>query len=135
MGCHIFMGNTVAELMTNGQNQLEALRLTDGQVIPCKSLVISSGPWSSQVVKQLFPKSEGVHARTVIRSVGGHSIVIKTPKWDSSPDGANRNLPACHAVFSADFTTTDDHGRSVTFAPVRPNPSRLLSVLRRVTVS
>ncbi|KAL2263636.1 hypothetical protein VTK26DRAFT_5899 [Humicola hyalothermophila] len=60
--------------------------------LSCARLVITAGSWTAQVFQTLFPKSE---VRIPIRSLAGHSLVLKSPRWHSRVENNG-----CHAVFT-----------------------------------
>ncbi|KAI9694918.1 MAG: hypothetical protein M1822_000535 [Bathelium mastoideum] len=55
--------------------------------LPCKSLVISAGPWSDRVFSQLFPNAKVKIPLNVTGAAGNH-MQIKNPRWNSSDDEA-----------------------------------------------
>lgn len=67
--------------------------------VPCSHLLISSGAWSPQVFRTLFPDSS---TKIPITSLAGHSLVIHSPRWRQDHEQIG-----CHAVF-----TTDEQGYS-----------------------
>ncbi len=60
--------------------------------LPCTRLIITSGAWTGQVFRNLFPGSE---LNLPIKSLAGHSLVLKSPRWDAGMAGNG-----CHAVFT-----------------------------------
>ncbi|KDQ52356.1 hypothetical protein JAAARDRAFT_138757 [Jaapia argillacea MUCL 33604] len=61
--------------------------------IPCDSLLIACGAWTTLVYDTLFPKA----TRTPkIISLAGHSVVMKSDKWATPADEEG----GCHAVFT-----------------------------------
>ena len=49
-------------------------------IMPCHSLVLSAGPWSDRLLKQLFPSSR-IHIPFDINSTSGNHLVLKLPGY------------------------------------------------------
>lgn len=82
-------------LKKDASGQLESiliLSLKQEVEIPCKRILISAGAWSPRVFKTLFPDSR---LRIPISSLAGHSLVIKSPRWTKSDEGAGFHSIYC----------------------------------------
>lgn len=78
---------------------LEIEFLTVCNVVPCKHLVISAGPWSPRVFDTLFPKSK---TRVPVSYLAGHSLLLKNPSYKEEEE----DKEVCHAVFATDTLGT-----------------------------
>ncbi|KAK4117531.1 FAD dependent oxidoreductase [Canariomyces notabilis] len=86
------------ELIGVNIDRLEAGEpLTESLLLPCTRLIITAGSWTGQVFRTLFPWSR---LEIPIRSLAGHSLVLKSPRWHAGLEGNG-----CHAIF-----TTHDGG-------------------------
>ncbi|KAF3939663.1 hypothetical protein ABW19_dt0204999 [Dactylella cylindrospora] len=86
------------------ENKLEGLviRETTNQrveeTLPCSDILISAGPWSSRVFRQLFGSST---YRLPITSLSGHSVILRSalhPPRQLPDLNSNKD---CHAVFAS----------------------------------
>ncbi|KAK4194288.1 FAD dependent oxidoreductase [Triangularia verruculosa] len=68
--------------------------LKDGseEVLKGNRIVITAGAWTPKVFKTLFP---GAKVEMKIGSLAGHSIVVRTPVWETAGEKKE-----CHAVFT-----------------------------------
>ena len=65
------------------QNTLEKV------TVPCDNLIVTSGPWTSSVLKFLLP-DEPPASFPVISSLSGASIVIRSNRWQPSQTDTSR---------------------------------------------
>ena len=57
--------------------------------VPCDNLVVTSGPWTSSVLKSLLP-NEPPSSFPTINSLSGASIVIRSKRWQPLQTDASR---------------------------------------------
>lgn len=114
-GVHIHQPCSVLGVTRHiGTKRLKGVKLSNGTELLCARIVITSGPWSTQVLNDLFPRSRK-HLRNVqVGSLAGHSIVVRNPHWQASQHSAPLG---CHAVFATTFTTSTAITGSHSFAP------------------
>ncbi|KJZ74855.1 hypothetical protein HIM_05764 [Hirsutella minnesotensis 3608] len=91
-GVQVHHPATALSVGTDVRGELARVRIgyTDSSTeidIPASRLVVCAGAWTPQVFASLFP---GAGARIPVASLGGHSLVVKTP------GGAGE---ACHSVY------------------------------------
>lgn len=63
--------------------------------LPITHLILTSGAWTPIVFQQLFPLSP---VSLPISSLAGHSLILRSPRWSSSPTATDSK---CHAVFAS----------------------------------
>lgn len=75
---------------------LSAIRLEDNKgadlKLPCTRLLITSGAWTPEVFRTLFPYST---LDIPVSQLAGHSVVVKSPRWTKEHESSG-----CHAVFT-----------------------------------
>jgi glycine/D-amino acid oxidase-like deaminating enzyme len=74
--------------------------------IPCTNLVLSMGPWTPQVLKDLFPSSS---ISLDISPLAGYSLVIRSPRYTLEHE-RNAHRGQSHAVYTT-------HPSSCGFSP------------------
>ncbi|OQD80298.1 hypothetical protein PENANT_c037G04091 [Penicillium antarcticum] len=75
-------------------------------IIPCTNLVLSTGPWTPQVFKNLFPSSS---ISLDISPLAGYSLVVRSPRYTLEHE-RNVHGGQSHAVFT-------EHPPSCGFSP------------------
>ena len=65
-------------------------------IIPCTNLVLSTGPWTSQVLRDLFPSSQ---VSLDISPLAGYSLVVRSPRYTMEHE-KNVYRGSSHAVFT-----------------------------------
>ncbi|KAJ5407074.1 hypothetical protein N7465_008358 [Penicillium sp. CMV-2018d] len=65
-------------------------------IIPCTNLVLSTGPWTSQVLRDLFPSSQ---VSLDISPLAGYSLVVRSPRYTMEHE-KNVYCGSSHAVFT-----------------------------------
>lgn len=97
-GVHLHHPAKVVSMQTDAQNKISSVHLVDAESskdIPCTNVIIAAGSWSPEVFQTLFPNTK---LKLPISSLAGHSLVVKSPRWE----GVNRDQQReCHAVFLA----------------------------------
>ncbi|KAK4133353.1 FAD dependent oxidoreductase [Trichocladium antarcticum] len=83
-------------VVTDAKGELAAVRIVDTRSameteLACAKLIVAAGSWTGQVFRTLFPGA----IRIPIRSLAGHSLVLKSPRWH---EGLESN--GCHAIFT-----------------------------------
>ncbi|KAK7751113.1 hypothetical protein SLS62_006942 [Diatrype stigma] len=64
--------------------------------VPCTRLLIAAGAWSPQVCAALFPGS--TIAALPVSSLAGHSIVVRSPRWTGTGNGAEKKKEKGNAI-------------------------------------
>lgn len=108
-GVHLHQPARPVAVTRNSSGTLSTVTVVDTtthekKTIPCDRFVIAAGAWSSQVHRDLFPKSK---TRIPITSLSGHSLVLRTPHWpppklDDTEIANPLVREDCHAVFTTD---------------------------------
>lgn len=65
-------------------------------IIPCANLVLSMGPWTPQVLRDLFPSSQ---VSFDISPLAGYSLVVRSPRYSMEHE-RNVYRGSSHAVFT-----------------------------------
>lgn len=65
-------------------------------IIPCTNLVLSMGPWTPQVLRDLFPSSQ---VSFNISPLAGYSLVVRSPRYTMEHE-KNVYRGSSHAVFT-----------------------------------
>lgn len=106
------------QIVKDAQGNVSSVKLDNGETIPFTKLVFTSGPWTPQVFKKLFPHSSKAQKRLDdIGKLAGHSIIVKSPQWKTAA-GEGRFPEGCHAVFATTFSSSAAVTGSQAFAPV-----------------
>lgn len=109
---------TVETLMKDGQGNLSAVKLDNGDIIACSKLGLTSGSWTPAIFKQLFTELKSAQLRiNDIGTLGGHAIIVMSPHWKSA-NQEGRFPSGCHAVFAKGFSGSTSVTGSKSFAPV-----------------
>jgi len=66
--------------------------------IPCDSLILTSGAWTPQIFRTLFPTAQRVPR---VNPLAGYSILFKSPSWTPIPPEQQQDR-VCHAIFTSD---------------------------------
>lgn len=64
--------------------------------IPCTNLVVSAGPWTPQVFKEIFPSSE---VSLPIGPLAGYSVVLRSPRYTLEHERVTHGGKS-HAIFT-----------------------------------
>ena len=122
---------SIVRSASNALTSVELLNTATSETytVPCTSLVIAAGAWSSIVLQTLFPKS---NMRAPISSLAGHSLILRSSHWpppvlDATDPGPGRQ--ECHAV----FTTEAEGGYSPEIFSRMPNGEVYLAGLNSST--
>lgn len=105
-GVHLHHPAQAISMQTDVRGELASVRIADTQSstetdVPCTHVVIAAGAWSPAAFRALFPRSSYVPP---VSSLAGHSLVVRTPRWDPSREQQQGAAVAggCHAVFLAE---------------------------------
>jgi len=71
---------------------IEYQNTSEKVTVPCDNLIVTSGPWTSSVLKSLLP-DEPLASFPAIGSLSGASIVIRSKRWQS-PEADTSQLNA-----------------------------------------
>ena len=84
------------KISRDSSGELSAVRIRHASgadhKIPCTRLLITSGAWTPEVFRTLFPSSP---LDIPISPLAGHSIVVKSPRW-----AKEHEAKGCHALFT-----------------------------------
>ena len=83
LGVKILLGANVTSVREedNVLTDIEIRQSSGHSIMPCHSLVLSAGPWSDRLLKQLFPSSR-IHIPFDIDSTSGNHLVLKIPGYE-----------------------------------------------------
>ena len=93
MGVKILLGVNVTSVREedNVLTDIEVWQSSGHTFMPCHSLVLSAGPWSDRLLKQLFPSTR-IHIPFDIDSTSGNHLVLKIPGYEGE-------RPHCDLIF------------------------------------
>lgn len=86
--------------------QIVNLQTQEESTIPCTNLIISAGPWTPQVFKNLFPSSQKDFP---VAPLPGYSLVVRSPRYTTEHERVENNSRS-HALFTT-------HPNSCGFCP------------------
>ncbi|KAK8851604.1 FAD dependent oxidoreductase superfamily [Apiospora arundinis] len=97
LGVQLHQPANAISILTDVRNEVSSICIADTRTstetdIPCTRIIITSGAWSPQVFRTLFPTSS---YKVPITSLAGHSLVVKSPKWTKQDEESH----GCHAIF------------------------------------
>lgn len=76
--------------------QIVNLQTQEESTIPCTNLIISAGPWTPQVFKNLFPLSQ---KNFPVVPLPGYSLVVRSPRYTTEHERVENNSRS-HALFT-----------------------------------
>ncbi|EKV08602.1 hypothetical protein PDIG_58050 [Penicillium digitatum PHI26] len=110
-GVHLHNPAQATAVVKDGKGTITGIKILSLEskkesIIPCTNLVLSMGPWTPQVLRDLFPSSR---VSFDISPLAGYSLVIRSPRYTMEHE-RNNYRGRSHAVFTT-------HPASCGFSP------------------